>query len=409
MVLLALTLFSVAVATIYRNPLVVYTAVFLAVTNVALFTWAQLSVVGLSVKRRHPRLGVATQPVPVTIEMVNQRHSPRYGTLGFDVHAQLTPGQDYTPVAFLDAPPLVPVEAAYTLVPQRRGVFKVGPFYLYGGDPFGFYKSWAKREEYSELTVLPCPVAFSCRRPASTSLLKQDEVGTIPLDGDSTEFMGVREYVEGEPLRRVHWRTSARMGRLISRQYELNVAASLSALVFADEAMLVGTRVDNPLEYSLTMVASLGYATLNERFQLSYLALMGDKHDSCSGTGRGFYEELAVRLARLDKFGPVDWEAQGRVVLNYLPAGSHLIVFAATIDDQTRRRLRQLAARFSGLTAVTFDAESFRHARPSQRAGPELIIGEGYLILEVAHGDDLSAVLAQCLAAPAVIGGQQWA
>lgn len=408
-VLLALTVFSVAVAAIYRNPLVVYTAVFLVVTNLALFTWAQLSVAGLKVSRRHPRFGVATQPTEITMQLLNQRRSPRYGTLGFDVHSQLTPGQDYTPVAFLDAPPQVPVEASYSLVPQRRGLFRVGPFYLYGGDPFGFYKCWSKREEYSELTVLPRPVAFSFRRPASTSQLRQDEVETVPVSGESTEFLGVREYIEGEPLKRVHWRTSARMGRLISRQYELNVAASLSALVVVDEAMLVGTRVDNPLEYSLTMVASLGSATLTERFQFNYLALLGKNYDTCAGTGRGFYEELAVRLARLDGLGPVDWESQGRVVLNSLPAGSHLTVFTASAGDEMRQRLRQLATQYRGLTAVTFNIDSFRQARPPQRAGPGLTFGEGYLVLEVSFGDDLSTVLAQSLRAPARLGRQRWA
>ncbi len=408
-VLLALTVFSVAVAAIYRNPLVVYTAVFLVVTNIALFTWAQLSVAGLTIRRRHPRFGVATQPTEITIELVNERRSPRYGTLGFDVHAQLTPGQDYTPVAFLDAPPQQPVLADYTLVPQRRGVFRIGPFYLYGGDPFGFYKCWSRREQYSDLTVLPCPVAFSFRRPASISQLKQDEVETVPLSGDSTEFLGVRDYVEGEPLKRVHWRTSARIGRLISRQYELNVAASLSALVLVDEPMLTGTRVDSPLEYSLTMVASLGYATVSENFHFNYLAVMGDQHDICAGTGRGFYEELAVRLANLNQLGPVDWESQGRVVLNYLPAGSHLIVFTADLGGKTRERLRQLATRFRGLTAVTFNLDSFKHARASQHAGPQLVLGEGYLVLEVSYRDELSAVLAQCLSAPAMIGRQRWA
>jgi len=85
-VLLALTAFTVTVAAIFENPLLVYTAVFLVVTNIALFTWAQLSVAGMKVARRHPRLVVATKPMNVSIELTNQRRSPRYGTLGFDLH-----------------------------------------------------------------------------------------------------------------------------------------------------------------------------------------------------------------------------------------------------------------------------------------------------------------------------------
>jgi len=406
-VLISLTVFSVVVAAIFNNPLLVYTAVFLVVTNIALFIWAQLSVTGIEIKRRHPRLAVATRPLEIIIELINQRRTPRYGILGFDLHNELTPGQEYTPVAFLDAPPGRTVASAYSMVPSRRGVFRIGPFYLYGGDPFGFYKCWRQREEYSELTVLPHPVSFRFVRSPSASMLKQDEMETVPVGGDSTEFLGVREYIEGEPLKRIHWRTSARLGKLISRQYELNVAAAVSALVLVDEAMLSGGKVDNPLEYSLSMVASLGHATLSERFHLSYLALLGSLHDTASGTGRSFYEELAIHLAQLSGHGPVDWENHGRVILNYLPAGSSLIVFTAKLDDAAKERLRHLSVHFRGLAVVVFDLESFEHRRSPANPEPRLSVELGYLVFKVHYGDDLAQVLGQVCGTPQLLGRRQ--
>ena len=240
-VFLALTGFTVTAAIVFQNPPLVYTAVFMATSNVVLYSWAQLSVRGLRVKRIHGTTAVATRPCEIELELFNERTTARYGTLGFDLHANLAPGNDYTPVAFLVAKPGETVRARYTITPPRRGVLKLGPFYLYGGDPFGFYKCWRKLPVLSELTVLPCPVDFHFTRPASTSLLAQDEMETIASPGESTEFLGVREYLEGEPLKRVHWRTSARLGKLISRQFELNVAASISTLLLVDQAMLTGT------------------------------------------------------------------------------------------------------------------------------------------------------------------------
>lgn len=407
MVLIALTAFSVAVATIFQNPLLVYTAVFLVVTNLILFIWAQLSVAGISVKRRHPRLAVATRPMKVIIELTNKRHSPRYGTMGFDLHGELAAGHEYTPVAFLNAPPGQTVVSSYSVVPARRGVFRIGPFYLYGGDPFGFFKCWCQREEYSELMVLPNPISFRFVRPPSASMLKQDDMETVPVSGESTEFLGVREYVEGEPLKRVHWRSSARLGKLISKQYELNVAAAVSALVLVDKAMLTGGNVDNPLEYSLSMVASLGHATLSERFHLSYLALVGGQHDTVSGTGRNFYEELAIRLARLRGHGPVDRENHSRIILNYLPAGSSIIVFTASLDQATKEWLSHMSVRFRSLTAVTFNQESFKHHHPPARSGPRLSAETGYIVIEVHYGDDLAQILNQVCGNPQLLGRSQ--
>jgi uncharacterized protein (DUF58 family) len=402
-VFLFLTAFTVAVAVVFRNPLLVYTAIFLATSNVVLYVWAQASVRGMRIRRIHSNLAVATRPAEMTLELTNNRRSARYGTLGFDLHAELTPGQDYTPVAFLQAPPGVPVREHYLLTPARRGEFRLGPFYLYGGDPFGFYKCWCKIEEHTPLLVLPNPVPFHFTRPGSTSQLAQDELETVPLSGESNEFMGVREYAEGESMRRVHWRSTARMGKLISRQYEKNVAASISALLLADDRMLTGSGSETPLEYSITMIASLGQATLSERFHFSYLALMGNEHDTLAGTGRRFYQELAIRLAKLKAHGQVDWTRHGKALLTYMPASSSLIVFIAEINEAARQRLRRFAVHFRNLVVVTFDLHSFERAKPVDHPGPRLSFGESYLQFEVQYGDNLSRVLESVLAKPALL------
>jgi uncharacterized protein (DUF58 family) len=402
-VFLFLTAFTVVVAAVFKNPLLVYTAIFLATSNLILFLWAQASVRGMKITRIHGKLAVATRPTEVTLELVNERRNARYGTLGFDLHPDLTPGSDYTPVAFLEARSGEAVRETYAVTPARRGEFRLGPFYLYGGDPFGFYKCWRKVEQYSPLIVLPNPVSFHFTRPGSTSLLAQDEMETIPISGESTEFLGVREYREGEPLKRVHWRTTARIGKLISRQYELNVAASISSLLLVDDRMLIGNGGDTPLEYSISMIASLGQATLTERFHYHYLALMGQEHDALAGTGRRFYQELAVRLAKLHAHGAVDWEKHGKALSTYLPATSSLIVFATEINETARQRLRWFAAHFRSLALVTFNLRSFERAKPSDHPGPKLSFGESYLQFEVQYGDNLSRVLDSILAKPALL------
>jgi hypothetical protein len=171
--------------------------------------------------------------------------------------------------------------------------------------------------------------------------------------------------------------------------------------------MLTGSKVDNPLEYSLSMVASLGYATLSERYHLSYLALVGGQHDTVSGNGRNFYEELAIRLARLRGHGPVDRENHGRIILNYLPAGSSIIVFTASLDQATREWLSHMSVRFRSLTAVTFNQESFKHHHPPTRSGPRLSVESGYIVIEVHYGDDLAQVLGQVCGNPQLLGRGQ--
>jgi uncharacterized protein (DUF58 family) len=396
-VLLALTSFIVGIAIVFKNPLLVYTAVFFVTLNVVLYVWAQHAVRGLSISREVQRLAVARQKTQVELKLTNLRKSARFGALGFDMHREVTPGRDYSAVAFLEAPGGESVSSTYTITPARRGVFQAGPVYLYGGDPFGFYKCWRRIDEYSRMIVLPSPFSFRFTNPASRSELALDEMATIAAGGDSTEFFGVREYVPGEPLKRVHWRSSARLGKLISKQFEMNVASSVSALLLVDGDMYRGTSVDNPLEYSITMIASLAYATCSERFHFSYLNLIGEKHESFAGTGLRFYQEMAVRLAQLKGQGEVRWEEASRLILNYLPKSSSLIVFVADINETAQQRLRLLAGHFASVSVVTFNRRSFERSTAAAESS-RLHFGDGYLIHEVVYGEDLGRILEQVLA-----------
>jgi len=273
----------------------------------------------------------------------------------------------------------------------------VGPLYLYGGDPFGFYKCWRRAAGESELTVLPNPVIFRLPRQHSASHLAQDELETVPVAGESTEFMGVREYRPGEPLKRLHWPTSARLGRLISRQYELNVSASISVLLLLTPGMQRGAFADNAREYALRMIAGLGRGTVSDNYHFSYLAIEAERYDALNGSGYNFYQTLAIRLAQLGQGGVPDWERVNRYSAHFLPQRSSLVVFISELNDEARMWLRQFAAHFSGLTVVCFNRQSFERAQRLDLPGPRVKLGEGYLIYEVGFKDELSRVVTMAL------------
>ncbi|MDQ3023477.1 MAG: DUF58 domain-containing protein [bacterium] len=398
-VFLILTVFTVSVASVFNHPLLVYTAVFMVTSNVALFVWAHTAVRTLEIERLTPKFGVAGQPLDVTVKLRNKGHATRFGLLGFDLHSRLTPGQDYSPVAFLEAQADSVVESGYQVAPPKRGQYRLGPFYLYGGDPFGFYKSWNKFERFTDVLVLPCPVEYKIGRPRSLSRLAREELETLPVQGQSLEFLGVREYRQGEPPKNIHWRTSARLGKLISRQYEKNVTASVSVLLMAEDGMTIGTPVDSPLEYSITLIASLAYATTREPYRFHYLAILGERSEHHDGSGPRFYQELAIQLARLAGVGRTDWGLARRLIINHLPRHSSLVVFVAELTTATREELNKLGTHFRQITVVTFDRSSFERG---QVAASSLgLPGRGYRVITVGFQDDLRGVLGRIFSRPA--------
>ncbi len=103
-----------------------------------------------------------------------------------------------------------------TVGPLARGSILAEAWVLESGDPLGFFQ-FRRRGVDGEVGLV---------LPRFTSLTAQPQARELeasvaaPRSGSGTELFGVREYRAGEPLRRIHWRSSARHGKLVVREYE---------------------------------------------------------------------------------------------------------------------------------------------------------------------------------------------
>lgn len=103
-----------------------------------------------------------------------------------------------------------------TLGPMRRGPVAGSGWEMESGDPLGLFVTRNTNGEKELSLVLP---RFASLR--THSLARELEASfTSPRAGSGTEVFGVREYRPGDPLRRIHWRSTARRGKLIVREFE---------------------------------------------------------------------------------------------------------------------------------------------------------------------------------------------
>jgi uncharacterized protein (DUF58 family) len=102
------------------------------------------------------------------------------------------------------------------LGPLRRGSVGVRGLALETGDPLGFFTHRGNGLD-SELTLVLPRFKALAERPLAREL---EASVAAPRSGSGTEMFGVREYQPGDPLRRIHWRSSARHGELIVREFE---------------------------------------------------------------------------------------------------------------------------------------------------------------------------------------------
>ena len=96
---------------------------------------------------------------------------------------------------------------------SRRGLFEVGPTRLEAGDPFGIATRVLATRTPSPVLVVPRVHAID-----AGSLIAAADDGDSGERAGSETFHSIREYVVGDPMKLVHWRSSARTGKLMVRR-----------------------------------------------------------------------------------------------------------------------------------------------------------------------------------------------
>jgi uncharacterized protein (DUF58 family) len=103
----------------------------------------------------------------------------------------------------------------------QRGRFRIGPITLRTGDPLGIFQMVRYMSASGYIVVYPLTVELPYFEP-SISDLSGGEARHRRTYQMTTNAAGVRDYVPGDSLNRIHWPTTMRMGRLISKEFELD-------------------------------------------------------------------------------------------------------------------------------------------------------------------------------------------
>ncbi|MEH3090219.1 MAG: DUF58 domain-containing protein [Microbacterium arborescens] len=120
-----------------------------------------------------------------------------------------------------DVPRLAPEathEELFAIPTSARGVLAVGPVSVLRGDPLGLFERSSDRRQAVDLFVHPRTVPLE-----GLSLGRLRDLEGLPsshLARDDVSFHALREYQPGDDLRHVHWKSTARVGELMMRQYE---------------------------------------------------------------------------------------------------------------------------------------------------------------------------------------------
>lgn len=254
----------------------------------------------------------------------------------------------------------------YPVHGRLRGRWEFGPVQLWLRDPFGLVARPRPLAAGGHLTVYPPVVALPSRLPLSGNIGSGATGRPRPLaHGD--ELAMVREYVRGDDLRKVHWRSTAHRGALMVRQDEAPQQAGATLVLDVRSARHQGLGAASSLEYAVTAAASVTIHLAARAHAVLLLtgpvatAPVAHHHELA-------LEQLAVVQASAgDMLAPV-WQQ----LATGIAATGSLITITTVPDAGELRAMVRGGRGFPSRTALLIDSGSFhRRGRPRDEVDPE--------------------------------------
>ena len=142
---------------------------------------------------------------------------------------------------------------------RRRGVIDVGPMTIARGDPIGILRREVSWPQVEQIFVHPPTTPL----PATSAGFIKDVDGnpTSRIVDADLSFHAIREYLPGDSQRHVHWKATARTGKLMVRQFEESRHARIAILLDLDIAEFES---DDEFEMAVSAASSLGLNGVRE-------------------------------------------------------------------------------------------------------------------------------------------------
>jgi uncharacterized protein (DUF58 family) len=212
----------------------------------------------LGIRRRVPDEIVAGAPTIVTAELVNRRR--RLPAFSIWVQEGWPDGVELPPVLphayALRIAPAASTEIRYSVTFPRRGIFPFVGFTLMSRFPFSLLTRYRHVREPQEVLVLPRPVPVPPGLTPALDSSGADVWHAAPLGRGDGDVRGLREYVVGrDPIKLIHWPTTARAQTPVVREQERLVAGPLWVALLRGPA---GEDFERAVELAAALVRRAG-------------------------------------------------------------------------------------------------------------------------------------------------------
>jgi uncharacterized protein (DUF58 family) len=221
-------------------------------------------------------------------------------------------------------------ELSYQIRTETRGKFTVGPLRIRVADTFGLVEISRSFRETSTLVVTPKIVPLP-RATAASSWLGEGDGGMRTISAIGEDDAAPRLYQDGDGLRRVHWKSTARYGQLMVRREEHQWRNSASVFLDTRRSAHSGSGPSATFEFAVSAAASIGAHLSGEGFRTRLITDAGEI------APRGTFDDtLLDMLAVISPSRDVSLGAGSSALAN---AGGQLIAVVGRLSTEDAHQL----------------------------------------------------------------------
>jgi hypothetical protein len=240
-------------------------------------------------------------------------------------------------------PPVAPhneTELDVEILPLRRGVLRFEGLTLARPDPLGLFRAFSRMSLPQTTLILPKRYWLPPIALPGTMKYQQGGIALSANIGRSEEFVSLRDYRRGDPVRHIHWRSWAKAGRPIVKEFEDEF--------FVRHALILDTFTDEPhsevLEEAVSVAASFACTVLTQESLLDLLFVGAESYCFTAGRGLAHVDQMLEILASVCACGDKPFTALEHLVIAHVSVVSGCICVLQKWDDPRKNLVAKLRA-----------------------------------------------------------------
>lgn len=252
----------------------------------------------------------------------------------------------------------------YESAPLRRGRYKFLETRCSTRDIFGLFEHHGAFSEELQIKVLPRTVELQEWRHLRKARTGQIEQRASSLWArETTQIDGVREYIHGDRMSRIHWNATARTGQWKSKEYERE---ALPRFVIVLDRRTAAYRSADAFELAVSTASSLLNLALRRGMPVGFVSAGKDTAWFGAGKAPVSRELLMEHLIDVEADGTEPMDRVLRKTAEKFESGASFVLVSPSMEDETLFALEGLTAKRTGPSHIHI-AERTPHPETAER------------------------------------------